>query len=146
VNGVFDRHPRLRVYFAETQASWLAYTLTNMDDFYRRQNHYLGLELKRMPSEYYVEHCLFSFVTDRVAMKLLSYIDIDMLMWGTDFPHSAGTFPNSKEWLDDLFEGASDADRRQVLVENPCRFFHLDPTRSLSTTPANREPVRVSLP
>lgn len=135
VNGVFDRFPNLRVYFAETHAGWLPYTLMWVDEVYPRWNHFVGVEIKKMPSEYWRDNCLFGFVADRLAMKLWRYIGVHMLMFGSDFPHSVGTFPYTRETLDDLFEGVSPDIRRQVLVGNPCEFFGLDPDADLTPTP-----------
>jgi predicted TIM-barrel fold metal-dependent hydrolase len=68
-------------------------------------------------------------------MPFRHYIGTDHLMLGSDFPHSAGTFPHSIEIIDDLFEEVSAEERRKVLVENPCRFFGLDPDKELTPTP-----------
>jgi predicted TIM-barrel fold metal-dependent hydrolase len=135
VNGVFDRFPDLKVYFAETQAGWLAHALNWTDGFYRNWSSFVDLDLPRMPSEYYRDHCRFSFIVDRMAMLLRNYIGIDMLLFGTDFPHSVSTFPYTREWIDDLFEGVPEDERRQVLVGNACEFFDLDPTAELTPTP-----------
>ena len=135
VNGVFDKYPKLQVYFAETQAGWLPHALAWGDEFFRRWNHYVGVHLKKMPSEYYRDHCRFSFIVDRLAMRLRQYIGTEMLMWGTDFPHSVGTFPHTRRWLEDLFEGVPEQTRRQVLVDNVCDFFGLDPEKALTPTP-----------
>jgi predicted TIM-barrel fold metal-dependent hydrolase len=60
----------------------------------------------------------------------------DRLMWGSDFPHSVTSFPQSREWLGTIFADVPAALRRRILVENPCRFFGLDPERDLTPTPA----------
>jgi predicted TIM-barrel fold metal-dependent hydrolase len=77
----------------------------------------------------------FSFIHDRLAMPLRHYIGLDILMWGSDFPHSVGTFPDSRYVLEELFEDIPEAERRQVLVENPCELFGLDPDHELTPTP-----------
>ena len=133
--GVFDRFPNLRMYLAETQAGWLAAHLDLMDEFYQRWYTYHGVELKKQPSQYYRDHLKFSFVYDRMAMRLREYIGVDMLMWGSDFPHSVGTFPDSREILPDLFEGVPEDEKRKVLVTNATDFFGLDPEKPLTPTP-----------
>lgn len=135
VYGVFDRFPELQVYFAETQAGWLPHVLNWTDEFYRRWNTYVGLDLPRMPSEYYRDHVKFSFIVDRMAMTLRHYIGIEMLMFGTDFPHSVGTFPHTRDWIEDLFEGVPEDERRRVLVDNVADFYGLDKTAELTPTP-----------
>jgi predicted TIM-barrel fold metal-dependent hydrolase len=135
LSGVFDRFPTLQLYFAETQAGWLPHVMNYTDEFYQRWYTYFDVRLPRLPSEYYRQHLLFSFIDDRLAMPFRHYIGTDHLMWGSDFPHSAGTFPHSIEIIDDLFEEVSAEERRKVLVENPCRFFGLDPDKELTPTP-----------
>ncbi|HEY2107074.1 MAG TPA: amidohydrolase family protein [Candidatus Binataceae bacterium] len=132
---VFDKFPALRFYFAETQGAWLAHALNWMDEFYLRWYRYHDIHLKKMPSQYYRDHCRFSFIHDRVVMQLRQFIDPALLMWGTDFPHSIGSFPDSRRVLDELFDGVPDEVRRQVLVDNVCDFFDLDPARELTPTP-----------
>ena len=135
LNGVFDRFPKLKIYFAETNAGWIPHALNMMDEFFMRWYTYHEIHLKKMPSEYYRDHCKFSFIQDRLAMKLRDYSGVEMLMWGSDFPHSVGTYPESREILEELFEGVSEADKRKVLVENPCEFFNFDPEKEITATP-----------
>ncbi|MSQ61049.1 MAG: hypothetical protein EXR43_00440 [Dehalococcoidia bacterium] len=132
---VFDRFPDLKVYFAESQASWLPGHMDFSDEIYQRWSYFFDIKLKKQPSQYIRDHMKFSFIHDRLAMKFRHYIGIDMLMWGTDFPHSVGTFPESKIILEELFEGVPAAERRRVLVDNVCDFFGLDATKPLTETP-----------
>ena len=78
---------------------------------------------------------MFGFIIDHTAMKLRDYIGTDMMAWGSDFPHSMGTYPTSHEMLDDMFEGSTPADRKKVLVDNMVNFYGLDPNRELTPTP-----------
>jgi len=132
---VFDQFPDLKFYFAETQGAWLAHALNWMDEFYLRWYRYHDVHLKKMPSQYYRDHCRFSFIHDRVVMQLRQFIDPALLMWGTDFPHSIGSYPDSRQVLAEIFDGVPQSVRRQVLVDNVCEFFDLDPDRELTPTP-----------
>jgi predicted TIM-barrel fold metal-dependent hydrolase len=132
---VFDKFPGLRFYFAETQAGWLPHALNWVDEFYLRWYSYFDLKLKKMPSQFWRDHCLFGFVHDRLAMKLRDYSSSDMLIWGSDFPHSQGTYPDSKEILTELLEDVPQADRRKVLVSNACAFLGLDERAPITETP-----------
>ena len=49
-------------------------------------------------------------------------------MWGTDFPHSVGSFPHSQEFLDKAFAGKDDL-RRKVTLENPAELLRPRPRR-----------------
>jgi predicted TIM-barrel fold metal-dependent hydrolase len=137
LSGALDRYPDLRFYFAETHAGWLPYTMTMLDEWHQRWSTYFDARLPRMPSEYFRSHCIFNFVHDRTAMQFRYFIGLDMLTWGSDFPHSVGTYPHSREILDDLFDGVPDEERRKVLVTNVCDFFGLDATVSITPTPVS---------
>jgi len=134
-HGIFDRFPAIRFYFAETQGGWLAHSLNWVDEFYLRWYSYRGTKLRRLPSEYYRDHCRFSFIADRMAPRLRHYIGTDNLLWGSDFPHSVGTFPHSTEVIEELFEGVPEDERRKIVCTNACEFFGLDPMAELTPTP-----------
>ena len=141
LHGTFDRFPNLKIYWAETQAAWLAAHLDQVDEWFQRWGYFHEIKLQKQPSEYIRDHNMFSFIHDRLAMKFRHYIGVNMLMWGTDFPHSVGTFPESRSVLAELFEGVPAAERRKVLVDNVCDFFGLDATKPLTETPGAKVAV-----
>jgi predicted TIM-barrel fold metal-dependent hydrolase len=134
--GVFDRFPEIRFYFAETNASWLPSTMYFMDD-----NHEIfstafeGRRMELTPSEYIQRHCQFSMIRDPKALDMGSLIPWDNIMWGTDFPHSVGSFPNSHAYLDKAFDGHDEL-RRKVTLQNPAAYFGLDLDAPITETPA----------
>lgn len=134
--GVFDRFPDLKLYFAETNASWMPSTFFFLDDGWDHRKHlYPNNKLTMKPSEYIEKHCLFSFIRDPMAMQLRDKLPAENLMWGSDFPHSVGSFPESKKWMGIIFEGVPETLKRRILVDNPCEFFGLDPSKALTETP-----------
>jgi predicted TIM-barrel fold metal-dependent hydrolase len=135
--GVFERFPELEFYFAETNASWLPSTLYFLDDNYDLFHDWFGVHLDRRPSEIVLQHCHFGIIRDPVALQMgPSLIPFDNIMWGTDFPHSVGSFPDSRQWLDDAFSVVDEKLKRQVLLENPARYFGLDLDADITETPA----------
>src|SRR5215472_2104294 len=55
--GVFERHPKLKIFFAETRLGWVPFWLEHMDLWYQRHlgwaQEYLGFKpLKELPSHY----------------------------------------------------------------------------------------------
>ena len=133
-SGVLDRLPELRFYFAEANASWLPSTMFFLDD-----NHEIfssafgGRRMELTPSEYIARHFHFSIIRDPLAIQLADLIPTDNLMWGTDFPHSVGSFPNSHAFLDKAFDGEAGTAAQgdpgepgQVLRPRPRRRDHAD--------------------
>jgi predicted TIM-barrel fold metal-dependent hydrolase len=135
-SGVFDRFPEIRFYFAETNASWLPYTLYFMDD-----NHdvfssaFDGRRMALTPSEYVARHCYFSIVRDPISMRMSELLPVANIMWGSDFPHSIGSFPRSQAALDEIF-GENEGLRRKVTLETPAAYFSLDLDAPITETPA----------
>ncbi|HEY7553964.1 MAG TPA: amidohydrolase family protein [Candidatus Binatia bacterium] len=130
LSGVFDRYPRLQIYWAETQMGWIPYFYEQLDDVYKRSKHwmdrYFGFKpLKRQPSEYIRDHCYWGFIYDRIGLRLRYDIGVDRIMWGNDFPHSAGDWPHSKQVIEDIFSGVPEDERQKILVDNAVNYFHL---------------------
>ncbi len=136
LEGVFDRFPDLRIYFAETNAGWMPAAFFLFDDNYAIFKDWFNGSLKKAPSDYVKKHVMFSFIRDPIAMELRDHLPTENLMWGSDFPHSVGSFPKSQEWLRRIFDGVPDTVRRQVLLENPARFFDLDLEAPITPTPS----------
>ena len=131
IAGVFDRFPKLQIYWAENNVGWLPYFGEQIDKEYET-NHYwaerqMGLpRLKRLPSEYLKENAHWGFFEDRIGMKLRHEIGVERIMWSTDFPHIVTRWPNSLKVLDAQMTGVPEHERRKMVAENAVKFFHLD--------------------
>ena len=136
VDGVFDRFPEIEFYFAESNAAWLANALWHFDDTFHCYNTWFEKDLKRDPSQYIHEHVYFGIIRDPLALRLGEFLPVDRLMWGSDFPHSVGSFPHSRAFIADAFTAVDAATKQRILVDNPARFFGLDPAAMLTDTPA----------
>jgi predicted TIM-barrel fold metal-dependent hydrolase len=131
MSGVFDRFPKLKIYWAENQLGWIPIYLEQMDMIYEANRFWveriLGLRrLARRPSEYAKEHAYWGFFDDPVGVQLRHRIGVDHIMWGSDFPHEVTRWPNSMEVMDDQLAGVPAEERRKMMCENAVEFFHLD--------------------
>ncbi len=119
--GVLERYPALRVVIGESGIGWIPYVLERMDAEWEEQFKDLGLSLP--PSEYWRRQCKATYQTDRVGIKLLDEIGVDNVMWGSDFPHPDGVWPDSREFIErELGHLAADV-RRKIVCENAGRFY-----------------------
>jgi len=131
LSGIFDRYPKLKIYWAETQMGWLPYFYEQLDDVYKRSRFWMEREfalkaLKQEPSAYIREHCYWGFIYDRIGIRLRYDVGVDKIMWGNDFPHSAGDWPNSRRVIEDMFSGVPQDERQKILVDNAVEYFHLN--------------------
>jgi predicted TIM-barrel fold metal-dependent hydrolase len=123
VGGVFDRFPNLKYVPTEARADWLPATLAHFDARFDRG----GTPLKRRPSEYWAAHGFAgaSFI-HRAELVERHAIGVKTLMFGRDYPHPEGTWPNTKDWLRAAFEGVPESEARLILGENAIRCYGLD--------------------
>ena len=131
VAGIFDRFPKLRIYWAENNVGWLPYFGEQIDHEYETNRFWaerqMGLpRLKRLPSEYLKENAHWGFFEDRIGMKLRHEIGVDRIMWSTDFPHVVTRWPNSLKALDSQMTGVPADEKRKMVADNAIKFFHLD--------------------
>jgi predicted TIM-barrel fold metal-dependent hydrolase len=135
VHGVFDRFPELRLYFAELNVLYMPGMLFYLDRNYHEFNDWFQVTLKKEPSEYVLEHVLFGMVGDALMVQMGNVFPLDKLVWGSDFPHSVGTFPSSQQYVKDVFDGLDAGLRRKILVENICAHLGIDPNADITETP-----------
>jgi uncharacterized protein len=130
LSGLFDRFPALRVFFAENQIGWIPFFLQAADVRYDRHHRWaerlLGLKaLKMPPSEYIREHCFWGFQFDRVGVELRHKINVERLMWGSDFPHQESDWPESLKIIDKSFAGVPAEEKYKMVCANAAAFFRL---------------------
>jgi predicted TIM-barrel fold metal-dependent hydrolase len=131
LSGLFDRFPSLRIFFAENQIGWIPFFLQAADVRYDRHVHWaerlLGFKpLPRMPSEYIRDHCLWGFQFDRVGVELRHKLNVDRLIWGSDFPHQESDWPESMDVIERNFDGVPDHEKYKMVCGNAIEFFRLE--------------------
>jgi hypothetical protein len=111
---------------------WIPYFLVQLDDNYERTRHwaekFYGLEPPPRPlSEYIRAHCWWGFLKDPIGVEMRHRIGVEHVMWGSDFPHSAGNWPHSRKLIDQMFAGVPEEERWRMTTGNAVEFFHLKP-------------------
>ncbi len=133
LSGLFDRFPKLRIFFAENQIGWIPFFLQAADVRYDRHHRWaeklLGLKkLSRVPSAYIREHFYWGFQFDRVGVELRHKINVDRLMWGSDFPHQESDWPESHKIIDKNFDAIPSEEKSKMVCANAVDFFRLQST------------------
>jgi predicted TIM-barrel fold metal-dependent hydrolase len=104
--GVLERHPNLRVTVAESGATWVPYLGDRLDEAYRQHSLFAFPKLEVRPSEILRRQVYTSFQHDQTAVDTVRSLRFTNVMWGTDYPHLEGTFPNSQKVLHELLGDA----------------------------------------
>lgn len=121
--NVLERYPNIRVAFAEIGTGWLPYALDRMDFNWEDRFKHLGLKMK--PSDYWRRQCRASFQFDPIGSRLIDDIGAESLMWGSDFPHIDGVWPDSTEFIEKQFVGAPAHIVKQITCDNAVKFYRL---------------------
>jgi predicted TIM-barrel fold metal-dependent hydrolase len=128
-SGVFDRHRGLKVASVENDAAWAAAMLERADDRFARDQgwagSFSGITSGRKPSEIFREHVGCSFMHDRTAIFCRNIIGIRNLMWGSDYPHFDGAWPNSADVLAAQFDNVPLEDQKRIGRVNAIEFYEL---------------------
>lgn len=129
--GVFDRHPGLRLVFAEALAHWVPQELMRLDEMVEMWNaRALRARLTRRPSEYWRDQCAITATfASRAEVEMRTGIGLENLMWGSDFPHPEGTWPYTGTCLQHAFHGVPRDEVAAILGGNALRLFDLDAER-----------------
>lgn len=127
--GALERHPGLKVLFAECRAGWIPFLIYWMDrQALERPGLFRDTGLKLRPSEYCRRQMLVTFEEDDIAAKLIRYEDCvlrDILAWGADYPHPQGTWPDPDPIFYRMFDGLDPAFRHEVAFERVRRVFRI---------------------
>ena len=124
--GVFDRHPELRVIMVENDAGWIPHFAFRMDHAWER--HRWSLEvggLSRRPSEYLFENVYATLQDDTSVRHAVGALNVERVMWASDFPHGDGTYPRSRAIADDVTRGMTPAQRRAIVYGNAAALYGL---------------------
>jgi predicted TIM-barrel fold metal-dependent hydrolase len=125
---VFERFPGLRVAFSEGGIGWIPYFLEHIDSRYRHHGPWTGMSFGgQLPSEIFKEHVFGCFIEDKVGIVGREFLNIDMIGWESDFPHSDGIWPNGPELLAESLAGIPEHEVRKITWENAARTFRFDP-------------------
>jgi predicted TIM-barrel fold metal-dependent hydrolase len=123
--GVLERYPNLRLVIGESGIGWIPYVLDRMDLEWEEQ--LKDLELTMRPSAYWRRQCKATYQTDRIGIKLLEELGADTIMWGSDFPHPDGVWPDSEEFTQRQLGHLPVAVRAKIVCDNAGRFYGLIP-------------------
>jgi predicted TIM-barrel fold metal-dependent hydrolase len=125
-SGVFERHPRLRVVSAEHEVGWLPFFVERMDYTYTQRatkgHRFAG---GRLPSDFVRGNVWVQFCEDPLATTVARSVGSDRILWGSDYPHSEGLFPRSREMFADRTDGLDEVARRRIATENAAALYSI---------------------
>src|ERR1700675_2853489 len=130
-SGVFERHPGLTVAIVEFELAWAPHLLSTMDYTYRERHGEAFYRFREgmFPSDFFRRNVVLSFQEDAIGIRLREIIGVDNMMWGSDYPHSESTFPQSRKILAEILAGVPDDEQAKSAAGNSARVYNFDVAR-----------------
>jgi predicted TIM-barrel fold metal-dependent hydrolase len=125
LGGVLERFPRLRIVSAENDVAWMAYLMWRMDLVYKGLGVLDSTTLAMMPSEYIKRQVYATFINEPIFVNGLDRYGPDNIMWSSDYPHRAATFPRSQEFIAKTFGSLEETARRKIVHDTAARVYGL---------------------
>ncbi len=129
--GVFERHPQLKVVVTEATTTWVPSFLEHLDDRYldwhvtaKLGDYRSHLSLK--PSDYFRRNIRLGTFLSRKETERRHETGLECIMWGSDYPHPEGTWPQTRENMLEIFGGLPEDDIAAMLGGNAADVYGFD--------------------
>jgi predicted TIM-barrel fold metal-dependent hydrolase len=127
-SGAFERHPDLKYILTEVGTGWIREKLrvlefkADMPIF-----KHFSKDMSLSPTGYFERNCYIgaSFLT-RHESQFCEEIGVHKIMWGSDYPHLEGTWPNTRKALTETFHDFAEEDIRAILGRNAANVYGFD--------------------
>jgi predicted TIM-barrel fold metal-dependent hydrolase len=129
-SGVLERFPRLKLVSAENGIEWFPSLLRRMDRAMTGPTRGLQVaqwptKLALKPSEYFRRQVFVGFIDEPEAVPMRHEIGVENLMWASDYPHFASTWPKSRDFVAQATAGVDAAETRKLVRDNSLGVFNM---------------------
>src|SRR3954454_16158572 len=122
------KYPDLKVALSEGGIGWIPYFLERVDYNYDRHHAWTGQDFgDKLPSEVFNDHVLTCFIDDKFGIASKGALDLNMVTWECDYPHSDSNWPRSPEVFAESAAGLTDEEVDKITHLNAMRHFQYDP-------------------
>ena len=123
--GVLEKFPKLKIVSAENDAGWMAYFMYRLDTVQHRLGALGGMKLPLRASEYIKRQVYATFIADPVFVDSLHRYPADNIMWSSDYPHTAASFPRSREIVAKRLNTVPPDQLRKIVRETAAKLYGL---------------------
>lgn len=121
--GVFERFPKLKAAFLESNCGWLPWWLWALDERFDKFGDCEAFNLQMPPSEYFNRQCFVSVEPDEyLAEYVIREVGDRNIVISSDWPHDDSSYPRAMETFINL-EGISAESKQNILWNNCARLY-----------------------
>ena len=128
LSGVLERYPKLQVGSVEHDLSWAPYFLDRLDYTYTQRIQTASdyrFKDGALPSDFFHSNVFLGFQEDALGIRDRHIIGVDNLQWGGDYPHLEGTFPRSRQILEEILVDCTEEEKAKIAGGNAARIYNL---------------------
>ena len=122
-SGATERFPDFKFILGEAGVAWLPYTLSRMDHEWEDRYEKMKELCPQKPSFYWRRQGYTSFQREPALHTAVDFVGEDNIMWGADYPHPDGTWPDSHKFMDMDLAGLSSEARQKITRDNVGKLF-----------------------
>ena len=123
---VLDKHPKMKVVFAEYDLSWILPFITKMDGNVKRarsENPDTPV-MDALPSEAIKRQVYITFQDDPAGVAGAAAIGmLDNCLWASDYPHGGSTWPHSKTVVSEQSAALPAGAMQKLVWDNAAKFY-----------------------
>ena len=133
---VLRKFPELVVALSEGGIGWIPYFLERVDRVYDNHHAWTHQDFgDQLPSEVFRERIVTCFIHDTFGVESRKHLNLDLLTWECDYPHSDSSWPTAPESIAEYGDALSERELAKITHENAIRIFSFDP---FTHVPASR--------
>lgn len=123
VSGALERYPGLNFVLGESGVGWIPFVLGRLDIQY--EDRLTDLNFKMMPSEYWRRQGYSTYQYEPIVSDLVNLIGQDNIMWGSDYPHPDGVWPDSQKFIEGDLGGLDAVVRNKIVRDNAAALYRI---------------------
>ena len=118
LSGACERFPDMNFVLGETGVAWMPFLLDRMD------HECTGLQgLKMKPSDYWRRQGNATYQAEGFVGDVVHLIGENTIMWGSDYPHHDGVWPDSQSAIERDLRKVSPEARRMITRDNAAKLY-----------------------
>ena len=120
-SGACERYPNFKWVLGESGVTWVPFLLARMDAHRQDARHQVDLPL--LPSEYWRRQGHSTYQTDSILADMVDLVGEDNAIWGSDYPHPDGVWPDSQSTIEQDLGRLDERQRRKIICENAGKLY-----------------------
>ena len=118
LSGACERFPDMKFVLGETGVAWMPFLLDRMD------HECTGLQgLKMKPSDYWRRQGNATYQAEGFVGDVVHLIGENTIMWGSDYPHHDGVWPDSQNAIERDLRKVTPEVRRMITRDNAAELY-----------------------